>query len=144
MKDKKSGEDSVRADKAGGRAPSPRPKKKRFKKDITDPNTPMARFLLLPSLAGVLVFYIVPSFIVAYYSIVDNPISKNFVGITNFKALFDSWAFTQAAKNTLILSFTAVPAAVILSLMLANVLNSKIPGKSMNVSKRKIVDFVVN
>ena len=110
---------------------SPSAKKNRHKKDVTDPNTPMARFLLLPSLVGVLVFYVVPSFIVAYYSIVDNPISKKFVGIENFKTLFSAWAFTQAAKNTLLLSFTAVPAAVILSLILANVLNSKIPGKSM-------------
>ncbi len=106
-------------------------RKKRMKKDITDPNTPMARLLLIPSLAGVLLFYIVPSFIVAFYSIVDNPISKQFVGIQNFKNLFGSFAFTTAGKNTMLLSFTAVPAAVILSLMLANVLNSKIPGKSM-------------
>ncbi|MBQ5311369.1 MAG: sugar ABC transporter permease [Oscillospiraceae bacterium] len=106
-------------------------KKKKKTRRITDTNTPFARALILPSLLGVLVFFVVPSIIVVYYSFLDNPISKHFVWFTNYKNLLANEAFAKSAKNTLMLSFTAVPAAVIFSLMLANLLDAKIPGRSM-------------
>ena len=106
-------------------------KKVRRKKDITDPNTLFARVLVIPSLIGVMVFFVVPFIIVFYYSVLDNPINKSFVGLANYKALFANKAFTQAAVNTMKLSFTAVPLAVALSLLLAVLLDSKIPGKSL-------------
>lgn len=85
---------------------------------------------LLPSLIGVLLFFVLPFLIVIYYSLVDNPINHQFVFMDNFIMVFKNAAFRQAAKNTLIFSVTAVPLAVVLSLMLAMILESKIRFKS--------------
>ncbi len=85
---------------------------------------------LLPSAAGVLLFFVLPFLIVIYYSVVDNPISNQFVFFDNFVMVFQNAAFQQAARNTLMFSAVAVPLAVILSLFLAMMLESKIPFKS--------------
>ena len=61
-------------------------------------------------------FFVLPFMIVIYYSVVDNPISKQFVFMDNFVSVFQNAAFQQAAKNTLTFSFVAVPLAVVLSL----------------------------
>ena len=106
-------------------------KKRSCVSKLTDTNTPFARLSVVPSLAGVLVFFIIPFMIVIWYSFLDNPISKKFVFLKNYKVLFNNNAFMTAAKNTLLLSAVAVPLAVVLSLGLANLLDSKIPGKSM-------------
>ncbi|MBR2085693.1 MAG: sugar ABC transporter permease, partial [Oscillospiraceae bacterium] len=47
---------------------------------------------LLPSLAGVLIFFILPFCLVIYYSVLDNPIFSNFVGLDNFFKLFSNAA----------------------------------------------------
>ncbi len=83
-----------------------------------------------PSLLGVAVFFIVPFCVVVFYSLIDNPIQREFVGIQNFTALFKNAAFRQAAKNTLTFSAIAVPLAVILSMILALMLECRIPFKS--------------
>ncbi len=85
---------------------------------------------LFPSLFGVLVFFVLPFFVVIYYSVVDNPISHRFVFLENYIRVFSNAAFRQAASNTIRFSLTAVPLAVILSLLLAMLLDSKIPFKS--------------
>ncbi len=83
-----------------------------------------------PSIAGVLLFYILPFFVVVYYSVIDNPINRDFVFLDNFKSIVTNDAFILAAKNTGIFSAIAVPLVVILSLFLALLLKSKIPFKS--------------
>lgn len=83
-----------------------------------------------PSLLGVGLFYIIPFGVVVYYSLINNPIQREFVGLENFSALFKNAAFRQAAHNTLTFSAIAVPAAVILSLLLALALECRIPMKS--------------
>ncbi len=85
---------------------------------------------IFPSLFGVLLFYIVPFGFVIYYSLIDNVMSRNFVGLQNFKALFENTAFITASKNTLAFSLVTVFSAVIFSLLLAILLDAKIPGKS--------------
>lgn len=85
---------------------------------------------ILPSLVGVLVFYVLPFGFVIYYSLIDNVSNHNFVGLENFKALFTNSAFLMASKNTLTFSVVTVFSAVILSLFLAIILDAKIPGKS--------------
>lgn len=85
---------------------------------------------LIPSLIGVCIFMVVPFFVVIYYSMIDNPIRKNFVWFENFAKILDNSAFRLAAGNTLKFSAVAVPMAVILSLLLAMLLLSKIPGKT--------------
>lgn len=86
---------------------------------------------IMPSLLGVLVFFIVPFCIVIYYSLINNPVLKEFVGLENYTKLFHNVAFTKAVKNTAFFSLVAVPLSVILSLGLAMLLERKIPGKSI-------------
>lgn len=90
----------------------------------------LANSFMFPSLAGVLLFFVVPFFIVIYYSMIDNPINAEFVGLDNFVMVWKNAAFQQAAKNTLTFSMIAVPLAVALSLMLAMIMESRIPFKS--------------
>ena len=101
------------------------PKYKMTKKDFIH-NLKIQGFIL-PSLIGVLLFYIAPFFVIIYYSVIDNPISKKFVGFQNFIDVFNNEAFKLAAWNTFKFSFTAVPLAVVISLLIALVLNEKIP-----------------
>lgn len=101
-------------------------KKKTSKKDHIG-----SALYLAPSLLGVLLFFVIPFIVVIVYSVVDNPISMNFVFLDNFKNVLGNTAFRTAAKNTLTFSLTAVPLAVILSMALAIMLESKIPLKSM-------------
>ena len=43
---------------------------------------------LSPSLAGVLLFFVLPFFVVVFYSLVDNPINMEFVFFENFVRVF--------------------------------------------------------
>ncbi len=85
---------------------------------------------IAPSFLGVLLFFIIPFAVVVFYSLVDNPISKNFVMFDNFKSIIANRAYIRAVKNTCVFSAIAVPLAVVLSLLLAIVLDTKIPFKS--------------
>lgn len=85
---------------------------------------------LAPSFLGVLLFFILPFIVIIYYSMVDNPISANFVFLDNFKYVINNAAFQTAVKNTGVFSAIAVPLAVVLSLILAIVLESKLPFRS--------------
>ncbi|MDY4104509.1 MAG: sugar ABC transporter permease [Oscillospiraceae bacterium] len=85
---------------------------------------------LMPSLLGVIVFFVVPFLVVVYYSVTDGSADSNFVFLDNFINLFHNGAFRIAAKNTLKFSFTAVPLAVILAIVLALLLEARIPMKS--------------
>lgn len=85
---------------------------------------------LSPSLLGVCVFFIVPFGVVMYYSLIDGVGSRNFVFLDNFVKLFHNSAFLLAAKNTLTFSAWAVPLAVALSMLLALMLEARIPLKS--------------
>lgn len=83
-----------------------------------------------PSLIGMSVFFILPFFVIIYYSLINNPIQQEFVFLDNFKALFQNSSFRQAARNTAVFSAIAVPLSVVLSLLLAEMLEARIPMKS--------------
>ena len=85
---------------------------------------------LSPSLLGVGVFFILPFGVVVYYSLIDGVGTRNFVLFDNFRKLLGNSAFLTAGKNTLLFSALAVPMAVVLSLLLALLLEARIPGKS--------------
>ncbi len=91
---------------------------------------PVAGAFLAPSVIGVLLFFVLPFFVVIYYSFVDNPISLQFVGLENYKNVIANTAFRTAVKNTLVFSVIAVPLAVVLGLLLALLLDVKIPFRS--------------
>lgn len=82
---------------------------------------------LVPSLVGVMIFFIIPFFVIIYYSMVDSAFNKDFVFLDNYIAILKNSSFRQAAVNTLTFSAAAVPLAVVLSLMLAMLLDCKIP-----------------
>ena len=82
---------------------------------------------LAPSLIGVLLFYLAPFCVVIFYAFVDNPITKNFAGVSNIINVAKNGSFTLAALNTLKFSAMAVPSAVIIALLLALLLDHKIP-----------------
>ena len=87
-------------------------------------------FFLVPSLAGMLIFFVIPYIIMVYYSFLDNPIRKQFVGILNYQTVGTNRAFQTAVNNTFMFTVVAVPMAVVLGLLLALLLDQKIPGKS--------------
>jgi multiple sugar transport system permease protein len=86
---------------------------------------------IMPSLAGVLIFFLLPFCIVIYYSLINNPISGEFVGLANYKKLLETVAFRKAAWNTASFSLVSVPLVLVLSLWLAALLERNIPGKSV-------------
>ena len=83
-----------------------------------------------PSILGVAIFFIVPFFVIVYYSLINNPIQHEFVFLKNFISLFKNSAFVTAATNTATFSAIAVPLAVVLSFFLAQMLEARIPMKS--------------
>jgi len=87
-------------------------------------------FFMIPSIAGVLAFFILPFLVVIYYSFIDDTATGDFVGLLNFTDLFSNSAFKMALKNTGIFSLTAVPLVVVLSLALAVLLDANVPYKS--------------
>lgn len=84
----------------------------------------------LPSWIGISIFFIVPFGVVIWYSLLDNPVNKVFVGLQNFITTISNEAFQIAVKNTILFSLQAVPLAVILSLGLAVLLDCKIAFRS--------------
>lgn len=90
----------------------------------------MSWLFLAPSLLGVMLFFVAPFGVVIYYSLINNPIQKNFVGFANYINVWNNGAFKMAGINTFKFSLVAVPLAVLLSLFLAAVMESRIPFKS--------------
>jgi len=85
---------------------------------------------IAPSFLGVLMFFILPFMVVIYYSLIDNPISGNFVFFDNFVNIVGNSAFRKAVHNTTVFSAVAVPLAVLLSLLMAIVLEAELPFRS--------------
>lgn len=85
---------------------------------------------LLPSVLGVLLFFVLPFGVVGFYSVVNNPIQHKFVFLDNFISVWNNSAFRLAAQNTLKFSVVAVPLAVVLSMIMAFALEQAIPWKS--------------
>ncbi len=85
---------------------------------------------MFPSVAGVALFFLIPFFVVIYYSLIDNPVRHKFVGFANYVKVFNNSAFRLASLNSLKFSLVAVPLAVALSLLLAVVMEQNLPWKS--------------
>lgn len=90
----------------------------------------ISALFLTPSLIGTTLFFFVPFLVVIFYSVVNNPISKNYVGLENYSLVLENKAFRLAVANTVKFSLVSVPLVVILSLLVAFVLTSKVPGGS--------------
>lgn len=79
---------------------------------------------LLPSLAGVSVFVLIPFGNVVVKSF-RTSLTKQFVGISNYLSIFRNTAFRLAAGNTLRFIVFGVPLLLVVSLALALVIHSK-------------------
>ncbi len=86
---------------------------------------------LLPSLAGVVLFFFLPLAMLLITSFQKSSTNSTFVGFANYERVLSNSAFQSASKNTLTFAALAVPLAVILALLIALLLNSGMPGKSV-------------
>ena len=100
-------------------------------KKLKIPDKLVGMLFLSPSLVGVLIFFILPFVVIAYYSVIDSPGNPEFVWLKNYSLLMRNSAFCLAAKNTFFFSITAIPMSVIVSLVLALILEQRIPGRSL-------------
>ena len=74
---------------------------------------------LLPSLLGVLVFYVVPFGYSLYYALIDNMGSQEFVGLKNFSDTLTNSLFQSAAFNSAVFMVISVPLGMALALVLS-------------------------
>jgi len=86
--------------------------------------------LAIPSLVGILGFFLVPFLYSFYLAMIDNPVARNFVWFQNFTATFNNTAFRLAMRNTLIFMGISVPLNMILPLIIALLLR-KTPRKEL-------------
>jgi len=79
--------------------------------------------LALPSVIGLLAFFLVPFIYSLYLAVLDNPVGRNFVGLHHFRVTLNNSAFRLAMRNTLVFIALCVPINMIMPLMVALALN---------------------
>ncbi len=86
--------------------------------------TTAAYLFLLPSLLFFVVFVIYPMFMCIYTSFFDSNMGKNaqdvFIGLANYKELFQDKLFLGALRNTVVIVVVSVPTVCAFSLWVAN------------------------
>jgi len=99
-------------------------------------NDNMVAFIFcLPALIPLIVFWIGPMIFAFYLSLTDwdfMSASYNIVGLRNYFSLLQSPAFYRTLRNTLYFTVGSVLPAVIGGLLLAIMLNRKIPGRNVH------------
>ena len=86
---------------------------------------------LSPSLIGVLVFFVLPFFVVIYYAFVNNPVLHEFVGLDNFRSIINGPDFLPAFWHTLAFSMLVSAIASCCWVKVADFLVSKAyPGQA--------------
>lgn len=80
--------------------------------------------MLLVSLAGFCLFYLVPFVVSFFYSVVDNPIHGDYCGLQNYKELFQNQYFLKGLKNTAVFMAISIPLNMVLSLGVALVIHN--------------------
>lgn len=71
------------------------------------------------SLAGTMIFFIIPYIRVLYYSVIDNQFRRNFVGLNNYMDTLQNEYFLLALKNSLLLIILCVPVLIVLALIIS-------------------------
>ena len=81
---------------------------------------------MLPSLVFFIGFVIIPMFLCIYLSFFDSNLNANvadkFIGLANYKELFQDPIFYKAMQNTLIIVVVSVPVVTIFSLWVSSVI----------------------
>ena len=78
---------------------------------------------LIPGLAGILIFYVVPFFGGIWYSLTDGSFENKFVGAENYIKVWGNQMFRLGLKNTMELSLICAPSLFLLSFLLSLLLN---------------------
>lgn len=99
-----------------------------MKKDCK--NSICGLYFILPALIGTFIFIIIPIFCSFALSFTEWDLLNEikFVGIDNYKAVLTEPVFTQILLNTLVYAISVTVFAVIIPLVLASIINSKIRG----------------
>jgi len=79
--------------------------------------------LALPSIIGLMVFFLIPFGASLYLAMIDNPVGRNLVGIQHFVNTINNGAFRLALQNTVIFIALCVPINMIFPLWIASMLN---------------------
>ena len=91
--------------------------------------------LLLPGLAGLMLFYVVPFFGGIYFSVTDGTYENNFVGLQNYVQVLQNPMFQLGLRNTWELSLLCAPViwlmAFILSAMLRTLKEKSTPFRNI-------------
>ena len=80
--------------------------------------------LLLPGLAGLMTFYIVPFFGGIWFSLRDGTFDNAFVGLANYRRLMDNSMFRLGLRNTWELSLLCAPVIWLAAFLLASMLRT--------------------
>ena len=80
--------------------------------------------LLLPGLAGIILFYVAPFFGGIYFSLMDGSFENKFVGIANYQEILQNNMFRLGMKNTWELSILCAPVIWLLAFILAAMLKT--------------------
>lgn len=100
--------------------------KKKLPLSMGERGAHLAGFLfLLPSLAGVSIFVLIPFLDVIKRSF-SSAVTRQFVGMKNYESVLGSSAFQQAAGNTLRFVAVCMPILILLSLLLAIILYNQL------------------
>ncbi len=79
---------------------------------------------LLPGLAGLMVFYLVPFLGGIYFSLTDGTVDNNLVGFANYQRVWQNEVFRLGLKNSLELSLISAPLIFVLSFVLSVMLRA--------------------
>ena len=85
---------------------------------------------LLPGLAGLMLFYIVPFIGGIYFSMTDGTFQNRFVLFQNYKSVWQNEIFRLGLKNSLLLSLYSAPVIFVFSFVMAVMLR-ELKGKSL-------------
>lgn len=107
------------------------------RKKMHSRNQNILLLMLLFSLTGFLLFYVIPFAVSFYYSVVDNPITKKYCGIENYLELFRNPYFMKGLKNTAFFMAVSIPLNIVLSLCVALELWNRKQGQHFEEDRKK-------
>lgn len=96
--------------------------------------------LLIPSIIGTLIFFIIPFFRVIIYAMTENSFTNSFVGLQNIITVLNNEYFQLAFKNTFVFTLVAGAITILFSLIIA-FLSAHISGSSKSLQKLFYLPF---
>ena len=88
--------------------------------------------MIAPNFIGLVIFMVIPTFVSILISFTDWNLlnAADFIGIANFKELFADLLFWKTLLNTVIYVFWKVPFNILISLVLAVLINQRMYGRT--------------